>query len=111
MDRLPNCADCDVDTFDNGEMYMVRDELWAAAWAGRRVNCNCGAFGTDGGQGVFEFKDTSRCRKCEVLCVPCLEKRIGRTLTHADFTDCPLNIPNGFTSTRLRSRLERGDAT
>ena len=113
MDRLPKCADCDVDTFDTGEYYMVRDEVWAAAWAGRRLNCDCGAVDAVGGfQFVFEFNDTSRrrCKKCEVLCVGCLEHRLGRTLTRADFTDCRLNDPDEFTSARLRSRLEKGKA-
>lgn len=94
VDRLPKCADCEVDTFDNGEYYMVRDEVWAAAWAGRRVNCGCGALGTVGGfQCVFEFNEMSRrrCEACEVLCIGCLEQRLGRTLTRADFVDCRLN--------------------
>ena len=109
MDRLPTCADCDVDTLDNGELYMVRDEIWAVAWHNRRLNCGCNNFSTVGGQCVFEFNDTSRqrCEACEILCIGCLEERLGRTLTRADFTDCRLNDPDKFRSARLRSRLER----
>ena len=111
MDCLPKCADCEVDTFDIGEYYMVRHDLWAVAWAGRRVNCDCGAIDTvDGSQCVFEFDDMSGRRCREVLCIGCLEHRLGRTLTRNDFTDCRLNAPNEFTSARLRSRLERGNA-
>lgn len=105
MDRLPPCADCGVDTFDAGEMFVVHDEIWTAAWAGRRVNCGCGA-PVGGLPLVFEFNHTPRCRKCEVLCIGCVERRLGRTLARADFTDCLLNAPNGFTSARLRSRLQ-----
>jgi hypothetical protein len=39
-DRWPvciaNCADCGVGTHTLGEYYMVRDEVWEQAWAGRR---------------------------------------------------------------------------
>jgi hypothetical protein len=114
-DRRPKCADCDVDTIDNGEFYSVHDEVWAAAWAGRRLNCDCDAFDTVGGlQLVFEFNDTSRRRCCqgrEILCIGCLERRLGRTLTRADFTNCRINNPDEFImSARLRSRLESGKA-
>jgi hypothetical protein len=33
---LGRCADCDIGTYTIGEWYMVRDEIWEAAWAGRR---------------------------------------------------------------------------
>jgi hypothetical protein len=113
VDRLPKCADCDIDTLDTGEFYMVHNELWAAAWAGRRVNCDCGAIDTHGGlQRVFEFNEPRRrgCERCKFLCIGCLEQRLGRALTRADFVDCRLNDPDEFTSARLRSRLERGNA-
>ena len=106
FNRLPKCADCEVDTFDTGEFYMVHNEIWAAAWAGRRVDCDCGAIDTVGGlQCVFEFNETtSRCESCQFLCIGCLEQRIGRKLARTDFTDCRINNPDGFKSARLRSR-------
>jgi hypothetical protein len=40
------------------------------------------------------------------LCIGCLEKRIGRELVPADFTDVPINDPdNPWNTPRLRSRL------
>ena len=56
------CADCHADTF--GEYYMVHDELWAAAGMERL-----------GGR----------------LCIGCLETRLGRQLTAADFTPVEVN--------------------
>lgn len=45
----------------------------------------------------------------EILCIGCLEKRIGRTLTACDFTDCPVNDLNdphwADRSKRLLNRL------
>ena len=53
------CIDCGKDTNLYGEYYMVADELWSAA-------------------GMVPFGG--------MLCLACLEKRIGRELTPADFT-------------------------
>jgi hypothetical protein len=39
------------------------------------------------------------------LCIGCLENRIGRRLTQADFTDAPINQPSRCNSKRLASRL------
>ncbi len=42
-----------------------------------------------------------------VLCVECLESRMGRQLTPADFTDYPVNTITGWKkSDRLLSRLK-----
>jgi len=73
------CVDCKVNTFEIDEYYMVHDEIWLSA--GMRLN---------GG----------------MLCIGCLEERLGRQLVAADFTSYPINT--GFwqaRSRRLRSRL------
>jgi hypothetical protein len=56
------CQDCPQDTL-GGDYYMVHNELW------HRVHPN--------GAGM--------------LCLPCLEKRVGRRLQISDFTDAPIN--------------------
>lgn len=57
------CKDCNCDTYGNSkDYYMVHDEIWDKHGAGR-----------------------------DMLCIDCLEKRIGRKLVYEDFTDCPLN--------------------
>jgi hypothetical protein len=56
--RVGACADCGVDTFSTNEYYMVKDHVWAQAQGGTKL-----------------------------LCIGCLEKRIGRTLTRSDFGD------------------------
>jgi hypothetical protein len=81
------CADCSVGTITLGEWYMVHDDVWDAAWNGR-----CKWWQSLPGQ--------------QVLCIGCLEKRIGRTLTREDFIDAPINDPNQKrVSERMRPRL------
>ena len=84
---ITNCADCGTGTFALGEYYMVHDDLWEQAWAGRRKPWHC----IDGQ---------------EMLCIGCLEQRLGRTLLRCDFTDAPINDPdNPAISERLRDRM------
>jgi hypothetical protein len=88
--HISHCADCGVGTNTLDEYYMVQDELWERAWAGRRKSWHGKVPGT------------------EILCIGCLEKRIGRTLCRDDFTDVPANDPNeNQQSDRLRDRLAR----
>jgi hypothetical protein len=80
------CLDCAVDTSGRtgiAEYYVVTDEIWMAANPDR----------------------------AGMLCIGCLEKRIRRRLTPADFIDCPLNTDSGplrfSKSKRLLNRLGR----
>ena len=71
------CVGCRADVLALGEFFMVRDDLWAATGLGR-------AF----------------------ACVGCVEQRLGRTLTSADFPDVPVNRDEwGTRSPRLQRRL------
>lgn len=84
------CDDCGVNTSEIHEYYMVHDDIWRSV-AG------------DSLEGM--------------LCIGCLEDRLGRRLTAEDFTDCILNnakvslfvaLKNwrfADCSNRLRSRL------
>ena len=82
------CADCGVGTLTLGEYYMVKNSVWGQAWIGRR-------------KWWFDHVDGQ-----EMLCIGCLEVRIGRTLVACDFTDAPVNDPNDpDISQRLRNRL------
>lgn len=62
------CKDCGLDTSPLGldEYYMVHNEVWAQS-------------GMDGLSGM--------------LCLLCLEARIGRDLEVSDFTSIPMNKP------------------
>jgi len=85
-----NCKDCGADTIAIGEYYIVRDEVWALAWPGYHNPRHGKLLGE------------------RVLCIGCLENRLGRTLTRADFVDVPandLNNPEYHFSDRLRARL------
>ncbi len=43
---------------------------------------------------------------CGMLCIGCLENRLGKLLTSDDFTDCLLNMRNLIIgSPRLKNRL------
>ncbi len=88
------CADWGVGTITLGEMYMVKDEVWRQAWAGRRKSCwHDQVPGTD------------------ILCIGCLEQRIGRRLVSGDFTDAPINDPDDDKSERLRNRIAADSST
>jgi hypothetical protein len=76
---------------------MVHDQLWRMAWptAGAEIAEPLREILADapvdaGGQYDFGFE---RCAEPppEILCIPCLELRLGRALTAADFTDAPVN--------------------
>lgn len=72
------CKDCETCTLCINEYYMVTDEVWEGA-------------GLDNG----------------MVCIACLEARVGRTLRANDFADCELNTNsvNWIKSERLASRL------
>lgn len=69
------CADCPVDTNQNGEYYMVTHNIWGRYGAG------------DG-----------------MLCIGCLETRMGRKLDKYDFMNVPVNYL-GRRSKRMIDRL------
>jgi hypothetical protein len=74
------CDDCGECTNCITEYYMVKDEVWSLAMTSERTP--------------------------DMLCIGCLESRIGRLLTKEDFTDAPLNeMPFWPRSERLKSRL------
>ena len=72
------CLDCHCDTFEIDEDYMVHNSVWDQVVP------------DDGGE----------------LCIGCLETRLGRKLTQADFADVPVNDGRVFSkSPRLKARL------
>lgn len=85
------CMVCDFDT--STEFFMVHDHLWQVAIEGlpRRTLRMVGG----------------RCIGAELLCVGCLEKRLGRKLTADDFSVAPCNYDRDEydTSPRLANRL------
>lgn len=84
---LTRCADCGIGTITLGEWYTVKAEVWEQAWSGRRKLWHALP-----GQ--------------QILCIGCLEDRIGRTLMKTDFADAPINDPTDpHISQRMRDRL------
>jgi hypothetical protein len=83
----PYCADCGVNTSRIGEWYMVTDAVWEQAWPGTP------RIGTD---------------YLHILCIGCLEQRLGRPLTAGDFTPVAVNRPCPTMSIRLISRVMAG---
>jgi len=72
------CIDCDINTVTAGEYYMVNDHVWSQT-----------GIDTYGG----------------MLCILCLEKRIGRNLISEDFLDIPINHIPLFRSNLLLERM------
>lgn len=73
------CLDCKEDTGKMREHYFVKTEVWMQAFHSIRG----------------------------MLCIGCLEKRLGRILGPEDFTDAHINNPRLYQmSDRLRSRLQ-----
>jgi|SRR6516164_6890082 hypothetical protein len=83
------CVDCGLGTMTAHEWYMVKDAVWELAWVDRRKSWYDKAPGA------------------QVLCVGCLEARLGRQLTREDFTGAPCNNPHRghAMSARWRARL------
>lgn len=78
--KLFRCTDCGMCTNCAYEYYMVHDEVW--------------------------YKAVTVMDKSRMLCIGCLEQRLGRLLTKDDFTDAPVNTIWGLVgSTRLQARL------
>lgn len=80
-----DCVDCGVNCIEINEYYMVTNGCWGRA-----------KMASNGG----------------MLCIGCLEKRLGKKLTPRNFIDCPLNWRNicipEHASPRLISRLLGG---
>lgn len=80
------CSDCDIDTLDidgRSEYFIVRDDVWAAAW------------------GAVEHFG-------RFLCVECLERRLGRPLHAGDFPpSAPINGERERDTPRLAAAKRR----
>jgi hypothetical protein len=76
-----DCMDCRANTLHLDEFYMVHDEIWESA--------------------------IPKKKRTRMICIGCLEKRLGRLLTPQDFTDAPVNKSWIFVSQseRLLNRL------
>lgn len=76
--RDPYCTTCGVNTMKIGEYYSVLKDIWERYGVGRGM-----------------------------LCIGCLEERLGRELASADFSDAIINTPDfGTQSERLQARLQ-----
>ena len=80
MRKRFQCLDCHVDTGKIGEHYMLKDEVWDSV-----VNSRKG-----------------------MICIGCIEKRLGRQLHKKDFNDSHINRPASgkYFSQRLTNRLQ-----
>ena len=59
------CIDCGVNTMFNDEYYMLLDDIW------------------ENDLGLHSHEG--------MMCIGCVESRLGRRLTSEDFADVPLN--------------------
>lgn len=71
------CKDCKIDTYQGDKnYYMVRKDIWEA-------------HGADKG----------------MLCIDCLEQRLGRPLKGVDFTNAPINYMNSYVVAKMTGEL------
>jgi hypothetical protein len=85
IEKSFHCLDCGVHTAEAGEYYMVQNHIWKSA-----------GLEYDGG----------------MVCIGCLEARIGRKLLPEDFPNYPVNDPGSRSkSERLISRITGLDST
>jgi len=75
---------------------MVRDDVWAAAGMPPMPDLSLDSFTR-----WQAYMDQGE----RFLCVGCLEARLGRELTGADFTDAEVNEPGPQHTPRLNDRL------
>jgi len=71
------CLDCGVNTDEIREYYMLTSEVWLEAVPDREG----------------------------MLCINCVELRLGRQLWPEDFMEAPLNFMNSIMSARLLARI------
>jgi hypothetical protein len=74
------CADCDVDTYVNEHYYMLKNRVWKAI--------------------APDIPDV-------MLCLPCAEKCLGRSLYRDDFRRVPVNKNQARVCPELADRLRR----
>lgn len=74
-----NCWDCNVNTLEINEYYMVDNGVWESA--------------------------TEDCGTDVMLCIGCLEARLGDKLHSGDFPPLPINLGVFPYSERLQDRL------
>jgi hypothetical protein len=79
------CDDCGLNTQEIGEQYMLHNSVWTAA------------------TGVSH----KWMAMIGFLCIGCIERRLGRQLTKADFSDVDINKDRRPRSSRLRARLRK----
>lgn len=72
-----DCISCGENTYFLKEYYMLKEDVWL------QVNP----------------KDRG------MMCIGCVENKLGRKLNHKDFSDCLLNKDLFFKSERLLNRL------
>ena len=75
------CADCSVNTLEINEYYSVHNNLWKEA-----IKI----------EPILNEKERKKNGKWTMLCIGCLEQRLGRELTCEDFRkDASVNWSNG----------------
>lgn len=73
------CMDCKKDTFQHQEYFMLKYKIWRSA----------------------NYKIRG------MLCLACIEKRIGRDLVANDFSKAPINESQSLVCQELSTRLMR----
>ena len=78
------CVDCGTDTMKGDNFYMVNCDIW-------------NRYGLGGSEATARgWRNTGK--PSGMLCIPCLEDRMGRKLQKSDLPDWPVNHFNLYTA-------------
>ncbi len=82
--KASKCKDCGIDTYLGSEnYYMVTPEIW-------------NEYGLGGSRWVVRGEAWTADKKSGMLCIGCLEERMGRKLRLTDVPDWPINRANSY---------------
>lgn len=101
-----HCLDCGVSTHRIREYYMVQNSIWDRVVKSRPRIANLIVLDEDGKIDKSIAPVPVKIQNEGMLCIGCLETRVGRKLRAKDFTDCHINVdPRYQRSVRLQKRM------
>lgn len=94
------CKDCGLDTHEECEYYMIQHELWDSLLEKEEIIRTIPWYDREGS--LIRMVHLNNV----MLCVGCVEERLGRQLMPEDFTSCPVNDDKrNLRSRRLCNRM------
>jgi len=102
-----DCVDCGANTRELGEYYMVLRSIWLQAGMRGPSDQDIADLRAGKYDGATYEKVRDLLAAPGMLCIGCLENRIGRKLTRYDFMDAPINDLGYFPADRSDRLIDR----